>query len=237
MERIQKILAQRGVASRREAENMILAGRVALGGRICHLGETADPDTRELTLDGKPVPPAQQRIYVLLHKPRGFVTTMKDDQGRPTVSQLVADCGARVYPVGRLDMDSEGLLLMTNDGDFALKLAHPRYQVKKTYRAFVTGFSAAALERLQQPMELDGHALKRPGVVVEQAQEGSARLRITISEGRNRQVRRMCQIAGMHVTRLVRIQQGPLRLGDLPRGKWRYLTDTERRELEETAAR
>jgi len=237
MERIQKILARRGVASRREAESMILAGRVALGGKTCVLGDTADPDTRELTLDGVAVAPARERIYLLLHKPRGFVTTMKDDQGRRTVSQLVADCGQRVYPVGRLDMDSEGLLLMTNDGDFALKLAHPRYQVKKTYRAYVTGFSQAALRRLQEPMELDDHALKIPQVAVEQAQEGSARLRITISEGRNRQVRRMCQMAGMHVTRLIRIRQGPLRLGDLPRGKWRYLTDTERRELEETAAR
>ena len=225
--RIQKLLSSRGVCSRRGAEALILAGRVAVNGMTAGLGDSADPDTDTVTLDGKPLPASEKRLYIMLHKPRGFVTTLSDEKGRPNAAQLVADCGTRVYPIGRLDMDSEGLLLFTNDGAFANKLAHPSHEVDKIYRVFVTGDTPEALERVKHPITLDGYRIKPPKVI----QEAPGRLRITIHEGRNRQVRRMCAAAGMHVTRLIRIGEGNLRLGDLPRGKWRELTEEEIKQL------
>lgn len=170
-------------------------------------------------------------VYILLNKPRGFVTTLSDEKGRPNAAQLVADCGVRVYPVGRLDMDSEGLLLFTNDGDFANRMMHPKREVEKTYDTWVTGYHPDALKRLLQPIELDGYTIRPPKLKLIKAEGDKARIQITIHEGRNRQVRRMCQIAGMHVIRLRRIREGNLLLGDLPKGKWRYLTDQEIRDL------
>lgn len=226
-ERIQKILSARGVASRRKAEEMILAGRVACNGITCALGETADIDTDVITVDGVAIGPQPDYVYIMLHKPRGFVTTLSDEKGRKNAAQLVADCGARVYPVGRLDMDSEGLLLFTNDGDFANTLMHPKHEVDKTYRAFLTGYSAEAVEKLKQPITLDGYTIRPPKIKV----EGEGRLLVTIHEGRNRQVRRMCAAAGMTVTRLVRIREGSVSLGDLPKGKWRHLSADEIKSL------
>ena len=220
--RIQKLLSDRGLCSRRKAEEWIQAGRVACNGAVCRLGDTADPDVDTVTVDGTPIPAAAKRLYIMLHKPRGFVTTLSDEKGRPNAAQLV-DCGQRVYPVGRLDMDSEGLLIFTNDGEFAQRLAHPSHETDKTYRAYVTGWSEEAVERVKEPIVLDGYRIRPPQVV----SEAPGRLRITIHEGRNRQVRRMCQAAGMQVTRLIRIGEGKLRLGDLPRGKWRELTPEE----------
>ena len=209
---------------------MISAGRVSCNGVVSHLGDSADPDIDTIFLDGKPIPVGNQLIYLMLNKPRGFVTTLSDEKGRKTVKELVSDCGQRVYPVGRLDMDSEGLLLLTNDGEFANHLMHPKHQVNKTYRVQVTGYSTDAMHRLQEPIELDGYLIAKPDVKLLKQDSGNlqrAELLITIHEGRNRQVRRMCQIAGMRVTRLVRIQEGTLCLGNLPKGKWRYLTDNE----------
>lgn len=226
-ERLQKILSARGVASRRRAEEMISAGRVQVNGAAAALGDTADPAVDEILVDGKPLPASQDYVYILLNKPRGFVTTLSDEKGRPNAAQLVADCGLRVYPVGRLDMDSEGLLLFTNDGDFANTLMHPKHQVEKTYEIWVTGYSAGGFRRLKEPMELDGYQLRTPKLKLKKAEGSYAHLEITIHEGRNRQVRRMCEIAGMHVTRLRRIREGNLQLGDLPKGKWRYLTPEE----------
>ncbi len=163
----------------------------------------------------------------MLNKPRGFVTTLSDEKGRKNAAQLVEGCGQRVYPVGRLDMDSEGLLLFTNDGEFANRLMHPKHEVEKTYDTWVTGYTPAGEARLRQPVTLDGYTIRPPKVALLGADGGKARLRITIHEGRNRQVRRMCDLAGMHVTRLRRIQEGQLRLGDLKTGQWRYLTDSE----------
>ena len=220
--RIQKLLSDRGLCSRRKAEEWIQAGRVACNGAVCRLGDTADPDVDTVTVDGTPIPAAAKRLYIMLHKPRGFVTTLSDEKGRPNAAQLV-DCGQRVYPVGRLDMDSEGLLIFTNDGEFAQRLAHPSHETDKTYRAYVTGWSEEAVERVKEPIVLDGYRIRPPHVV----SEAPGRLRITIHEGRNRQVRRLCQAAGMQVTRLIRIGEGKLRLGDLPRGKWRELTPEE----------
>ena len=226
-ERLQKILSARGIASRRKAEEMIQSGRVSVNGRIALLGESADPDVDVITVDGKPLPTQSEYMYIMLHKPRGFVTTLSDEKGRANAAQLVADCGVRVYPVGRLDMDSEGLLLFTNDGDFANRLMHPKHEVEKTYETWVTGYTPGNLQALTSPMELDGYQLRIPKVKLLKAEGDRARIQITIHEGRNRQVRRMCEKCGMYVTRLRRIREGSLLLGDLPKGKWRHLTKEE----------
>ena len=230
IERLQKILSARGVASRRRAEEMIAAGRVACNGRVCALGESADPDVDEITVDGKPLPGESRHVYIMLHKPRGYVTTLSDEKGRKNAAQLV-QCGQRVYPVGRLDMDSEGLLLFTNDGEFANQLMHPSHEVNKTYQVVVNGYSDLALEKLKEPIVLDGYQIQPPKVELVDSNNHSARILVTIHEGRNRQVRRMCATAGMQVQRLIRISEGPLELGNLPRGKWRYLNEAEMRKM------
>ena len=226
-ERLQKILSARGVCSRRKAEELIQSGKVTVNGIPAGLGDTADPEVDEILVDGSSLPSKKEYVYIMLNKPRGFVTTLSDEKGRPNAAPLVADCGVRVYPVGRLDMDSEGLLLFTNDGDFANRLMHPKHQVDKTYDTWVTGYTPGACQRLLQPMELDGYMIRKPKVELLEAAGDRAKLRITIHEGRNRQVRRMCEIAGMHVTRLRRIREGKLWLGKLEKGKWRFLTGTE----------
>lgn len=226
-ERLQKILSARGVASRRAAEKLIEEGRVTVNGTVALLGQTADTEHDEILLDGKPLPTGSEHIYILLHKPRGYVTTLSDEKGRKTAAELVKDCGVRVYPVGRLDMDSEGLLLFTNDGEFANALMHPKQEVDKTYLTWVEGFSEEAVARLKKPIELDGYRIRAPKVRIVKP----SLLEITIHEGRNRQVRRMCDAAGMHVTRLKRIREGKIQLGDLPLGQWRYLTDEEVKKL------
>lgn len=225
-ERIQKILSSRGVTSRRGAEELIKAGRVTCNGQVCQLGQSADPEKDVIRLDGKLLPSMGEKVYIMLHKPRGYVTTLSDEKGRPNAGSLVS-CGQRVYPIGRLDMDSEGLLLFTNDGDFANRLMHPSHEVKKVYEVWVTGFTRDGLNVLQQPMELDGHRIRRPGVQIIKEQGDRAVLEITIHEGRNRQIRRMCAVAGMNVTRLKRMAEGSVRLGRLPSGQWRYLTEDE----------
>lgn len=226
-ERIQKILSARGVASRRQAEAMIVEGRVTCNGAVCTLGDTADADTDVILLDGKPIPSATDHVYIMLNKPRGYVTTMSDEKGRKNVSQLVADCECRVYPVGRLDMDSEGLLLMTNDGDFANQIMHPSHEIEKTYHVIVKNYSLDALELLKRPIVLDGYKIRPPKVEVLEATNRSAVLSVVIHEGRNRQVRRMCAAAGMPVLKLRRVSEGTLDLGQLPVGKWRFLTKDE----------
>ena len=226
-ERIQKILSTRGVASRRKAEEMITAGRIICNGKQCVLGDVADPEVDEILIDGKPLPKEGERCYIMLNKPRGFVTTLSDEKGRKNAAQLVADCGQRVYPVGRLDMDSEGLLLFTNDGDFANNLMHPKHEVEKTYRVTVLEYESEKLEKLKLPVALDGYQIKPPKVELETAKGNKASILVTIHEGRNRQVRRMCAIAGLTVLRLERISEGKLSLGNLPKGKWRYLTKDE----------
>ena len=230
-ERLQKILSARGVASRRKAEEMITAGRVAVNGLPAVLGDTADVDVDIITVDGRPLPSPQKPVYIMLHKPRGFVTTLSDEKGRRNAAELVADCGVRVYSVGRLDMDSEGLLLFTNDGDVANRLMHPKHKVTKTYHVTVKDYSDEKLENLKQPVTLDGYTIRKPDVRLQRLDGDKAWLEVVIHEGRNRQVRRMCAMAGMAVVRLVRVAEGALKLGNLQRGTWRYLTEEEIAEL------
>ena len=231
-QRIQKILSDRGVCSRRKAEEYISAGRVTVNGVTSQLGATADPDMDEILLDGKALPSKAEYVYMMLNKPRGYVTTLSDEKGRRNAAELVADCGTRVYPIGRLDMDSEGLLLFTNDGEFANLLMHPKHEVNKTYEVTVTDFDVQKLEKLAQPVTLDGYTIRKPDVKLLRTLSGNrALLAVTIHEGRNRQVRKMCDLAGMRVTRLVRISEGALKLGNLKCGAWRYLTAQEVEQL------
>ena len=220
--------------SRRAAEEAIRAGRVSCNGRIASLGETAEPGQDQICLDGYPVAPQERKFYLMLHKPRGVVTSMNDEQGRRSVADLVKDVGARVYPVGRLDLDSEGLLLMTNDGDFANRVMHPSHEVSKCYETWVNGSDMdAAVKSLGQPMRIDGYEI-RPATVrlLRRISEQEALLSITIHEGRNRQVRKMCESVGLRVTRLLRVSEGSLHLGDLPSGRWRSLTKEEIKSFE-----
>ncbi len=233
-ERLQKILSARGLCSRRKAEELISQGLVTCNGVTARLGDSADPDTDEILVDGKPLPSAAGFVYIMLNKPRGYVTTLSDEKGRKNAAQLVSDCGARVYPVGRLDMDSEGLLIFTNDGEFANSLMHPKHEVNKTYRVTVAGYSEEAFEKLKLPVVLDGYRIRKPGVsLIRAGEDGTALLEVTIHEGRNRQVRRMCAMAGMEVRRLQRIAEGSLALGKLPKGAWRHLTQEEVKALRE----
>ena len=225
-ERIQKILSARGLASRRTAENWIRAGRVRVNGAVCTLGASADPDADRIEVDGVPLPPPPGKKYLMLNKPRGYVTTLKDEKNRKTAASLV-DCGCRVYPVGRLDYDSEGLLLFTNDGQLADRLMHPRTNVGKTYEVTVEGDWRRGEALLARPIVLDGYRIHPPSVRLLRGEGSRAVFEITIREGRNRQIRRMCEAAGLRVLRLRRTQEGTLRLGMLPSGKWRELTKEE----------
>lgn len=226
-ERLQKLIASAGLCARRTAEEWIAAGRVCVNGAVASLGDRADPETDTVTVDGAPLPGKPGAVYLMLNKPRGYVTTLSDEYGRRTAAELVADCGVRVYPVGRLDRDSEGLLLFTNDGELAQRLLHPRYQVDKVYLVTVRGDIRGAAERLMAITQLDGEPIAPAQAAEVTRHEGQAMLRVTIHQGKNRQVRRMCAQIGLHVVRLQRIQEDSLLLGDLPAGKWRYLTDQE----------
>ena len=301
-ERLQKLIAASGLCARRAAEEWIVQGKVTVNGGLARLGDTADPETDEILVEGRPLPaPPKQTTTVLLCKPRGVVTTLHDEKGRPTVAELLPPELGRLYPVGRLDQFSEGLLLMTNDGALANRLTHPKGEVNKTYRLWVSGWHDDALELLKRPILLDGYRIKAPevrlvwerignrqqaignrgredttvGAVIGRPPEGSedgdkrilrfaqndgvgsdahiapviacgndaavpaaggvrgrlptttALLEITIHEGRNRQIRRMAEAAGLKTTRLQRIAEGPIQLGDLKPGQWRLLTPEE----------
>lgn len=226
-ERLQKIIAAAGICSRRAAEDLLRQGRVQVNGQIAALGDRADPETDAVTLDGQPLSREPERVYLMLNKPRGYVTTLSDERGRRTAAELVSGCGARVYPVGRLDRDSEGLLLFTNDGDFAHRLLHPSHQVDKVYLVTVRGDIRGAAERLMAITELDGEPIAPAQAQELSRHEGQALLRVTIHQGKNRQIRRMCAGLGLHVEKLQRVEEDGLRLDDLPIGKWRYLTAQE----------
>ena len=226
-ERIQKLLAAAGLCSRRTAEEWIAAGRVTVNGRRVRVGDKADPETDDIRVDGRPLRGAAQHVYLMLHKPRGYVTTLSDERGRPTAASLVRGCGARVYPVGRLDLDSEGLLLFTNDGALTQRLLHPSHQVDKVYIVSVSGADEDSTGHLRAVTSLDGQPIA-PAQVDELYRRGDrAEYRIVIHQGKKRQIRRMCAAVGLTVTRLCRVAEGSIALGDLPPGKWRYLTAEE----------
>lgn len=226
-ERLQKLLSAAGVCSRRASEQYILAGRVTINGRPAVLGQRADPQRDDIRVDGAPLNAAPRLVYLMLNKPRGYVTTLSDEQGRPTVAQLVADAGARVYPVGRLDLDSEGLLLMTNDGALTQRLLHPSHEISKTYHVWVYGPVNGAAEKLAAIRDLRGEPIRAAQVRVLHQGEKTAEYAITIHEGKNRQIRRMCARCDLKVKRLRRVREHTLELGDLPSGQWRYLTEEE----------
>lgn len=226
-ERLQKLIARAGVCSRRSAESLLTAGRVTVNGVAAHLGDKADADTDVIAIDGTAIAFAEPAVYLMLNKPRGYVTTLSDELGRATAAELVADCGTRVFPVGRLDKDSEGLLLFTNDGALMQAMTHPSHQVDKTYEVTVTGELEGAADRLSAVTELDGEPIVPAQVEIIERRQGQALLRVTIHQGKNRQIRRMCAQVGLQVTRLCRISEDALTLGDLKPGQWRYLTDAE----------
>lgn len=227
-ERLQKLLSSCGIGSRRAMEEWIAAGRVTVNGQVAHLGDKADLDRDRVAVDGVPVHPEGDRTYLMLHKPRGYVTTLSDEQGRKTVADLVSGCGQRVWPVGRLDLDSEGLLLMTDDGELTQRLIHPSHEVEKEYLVWVVGDVKKGLPILSAPMELDGDRLAPAQVKRGRASGGVTQLSVTIHQGKNRQVRRMCAKAGLTVLRLKRIREGKLLLDrTLQPGQWRSLTREE----------
>ena len=227
-ERLQKILSAHGVSSRRAAEGYLSAGRVTVNGCTARVGDKADPERDDIRVDGRPLRRPARRTYLMLNKPRGYVTTLSDEKGRRTVAELVAGCGARVWPVGRLDLDSEGLLLLTDDGALTNQLLHPWHQVEKEYLVWVTGDVDRALPILAGPMELDGDPLIPARVRRGRTSGEVTQLSVVIRQGKNRQVRRMCALAGLEVTRLKRIREGELWLDrSLKPGQWRPLTAEE----------
>ncbi len=226
-QRLQKILSACGIASRRAAEKLIEQGLVTVNGSTAVVGMAADPETDLICVRGEQVRMPEEHVYIALNKPRGYVTTLQDERGRRSVAALLSGVGVRVYPVGRLDMDSEGLLLLTNDGAFANAVAHPAAGKKKTYHVSVDGDADAVLARLEQPFEMDGYMTRPAQAEILKHTADGAVLAVTIGEGRNRQVRRMCEHCGLHVRRLVRVRIGGVELGRLRPGEWRRLTERE----------
>lgn len=230
-ERLQKIIAAAGICSRRAAEELILAGKVQVNDRVVRqLGTKADPGRDEIRIDGRLITTEVERVYLMLNKPAGYVTTLKDPEGRPVVTDLVRDVGQRVYPVGRLDYDSEGLLILTNDGSFAERVQHPRYKIPRTYLAKVRGrVTRKELQSLLKGIELEDGPFTVDGIQEEKFNEKSQWLRVTISEGRNRIIRRAMEALGHPVARLIRVSLGSLELGSLKPGEHRQL---RRKEVE-----
>jgi 23S rRNA pseudouridine2605 synthase/16S rRNA pseudouridine516 synthase len=237
-ERLQKVLARAGITSRRKAEELILAGRVRVDGEVVTtLGTKVNPWRQKIEVDGRPVkiPPP---VYLMLYKPRYYLTTLYDPKGRPKVTDLLKGIPVRVYPIGRLDFDAEGLLLFTNDGEFANLLIHPRYKVPKTYRVLVKGVpDKRALQRLKTGVELEDGPTLPAKVKIIRRLKGKCWLELTIYEGRYRQIKRMCAKVGYPVLQLKRIRIGPLELGNLKPGQYRYLTPYEVKLLRDSASK
>lgn len=234
--RIQKFLSLCGVTSRRAAEEDIKRGLVYVNGQRCTTGLVIDPQIDTVTYKGRKVVPKREsdRIYLMLNKPRGYITTMNDELGRKNVSSLVADVPERVYPIGRLDRDSEGLLLFTNDGELANILTHPSHRIPKIYHVKLRGkITDEQLKILRSPLEIDGYKIKPVKTEIITLTENETVLEFTLFEGRNRQIRKMAQAAGVHITRLCRIAVGNIKLGNLAPGKYRYLTGKQVKYLKE----
>ena len=240
LERLQKILAQAGYGSRRACEDFIIAGRVRVNGKIAEIGQKADPSIDKITVDGKPIAAAEQLVYIALHKPRNVLSTVEHERGddRQTVRELV-DVPGHIYPVGRLDYESEGLVLMTNDGELTNHLTHPRFGHTKEYKVLVAKRpDRDQLEAWKRGVVLeDGHKTAPADVHFESAQGKGAWLRVVMGEGRKRQIREICKQLGLPVVRIVRVRIGSLRLGNLKSRQWRYLTIKEVQELKQSERR
>ncbi len=232
--RISKYFTDCGVMSRRSADAAVENGEVKVNGTIAVLGQKVTPGVDVVTWRGKKItPPAtSEKMTVMLNKPRGYLTTLSDDKGRHTVAELIADAGVRLYPVGRLDMDSDGLLILTNDGELANQLSHPSHNVDKVYLAYVDGHvTAEQMTGMTAPIEIDGKMTSPARVRKAAYNQVETALEVTIHDGRNRQVRRLCEREGLHVRKLTRVAEGNLLLGDLEEGKWRRLSDKEIRKI------
>ncbi|MBO7682103.1 MAG: rRNA pseudouridine synthase [Clostridia bacterium] len=226
--RLQKYMADCGIASRRKSEELIAAGKVKVNGKTAKIGDKVDPKRDQVTVDGRKVRKDQEVRYIMLHKPRGFISTMSDEMDRKCVAQLVADVGTRVYPVGRLDRDSEGLLLFTNDGEFANNMMHPSKHVSKIYRVTIRpDITDEQVAQMMAGILIDGKKTLPADVKVLQKYDDRTVLEVTLCEGRNRQIRKMCEALGLEVARLKRTAIGPVKLGMLQQGKWRDLTPQE----------
>ncbi len=236
--RLQKYFTDCGVLSRRAAEAEITAGHVKVNGETATIGQKIDPETDRVTYQGKEILPPRKKehITVLLHKPAGFVTTTSDEEGRPCVTDLLTELNTRLYPIGRLDMNSTGLLLLTNDGELANLLTHPRHHIPKVYHVTVGGeITPGMIRHLSSPMVIDGYRIRPVKVTCLAAYEHKSLLEMTLCEGRNRQIRKMCAALDLHVLSLQRISIGPITLGHLPQGKFRYLAPTEIESLRNAA--
>ncbi len=230
--RLQKFLAESGVASRRKSEELIEQGKVKVNGRVAMIGDKVDPKKDSVTVSGKKIVKTKTFTYIVLHKPRGFITTMSDEMDRKCVAELIKDVPGRVYPVGRLDRDSEGMLLFTNDGAFANAMTHPTKHVPKTYRVTVRpSITEDQITALTQGVIIDDRKTAPAEVHVVTKEEGRVVLEIILYEGRNRQIRKMCEEVGLEVARLKRTAIGSIKLGMLKQGSWRELTDDEVRKL------
>jgi 23S rRNA pseudouridine2605 synthase len=231
--KLQKYFTDCGVLSRRAAEEQIRQGLVRVNGEIATEGMRIDPSSDIVEYRGKRiVQRSNPKTYILLNKPRGYITTLSDDRGRHTVAELVADVGKRVYPVGRLDMDSDGLLLLTDDGELANRLTHPRHEIPKIYHVTITGnIPEEKLKALRSPMRIDGYDILPVQTDIVSQNEKSTVLQMRLFEGRNRQIRKMCALQDLKITRLCRVAIGNITLGNLPQGKWIYLTENELKEL------
>lgn len=226
--RLQKYVSDCGLMSRRAAEKEIEMGHFKVNGQVAEIGQKINPAEDAVEYKGKLIEGGIKKVYVMLYKPRGYVTTMSDEEGRKCIPELLEDLPERVYPCGRLDMDSEGLLILTNDGEVANKLMHPKHHVEKIYHVKIKGeIEPEKLGMLNGPMILDGYKIKPVKVSIIERKEGATILKFVLSEGRNRQIRKMCEEAGLTVKRLSRVSIGNLKLDGMPVGKWRYLTEQE----------
>lgn len=234
--KIQKILSDYGICSRRSGEELIQQGRVTVNGAVALIGQRADPEKDIICVDGNTLSAKPEDTYILLNKPKGYVVTLSDEKGRRNVTDLLQELSVRVYPVGRLDINSEGLLILTNDGLFSNMLTHPSKEIEKEYYVWVRGKTLdKSIERLSLPMKIDNYRIKPAKVRIIEQNEKGAQLSVIIHEGRNRQIRKMCETCGLYVTRLKRIREGSLTLGRLATGQWRYLTPKEVEKLRREA--
>ena len=227
--RLQKYIADAGIASRRKAEELIQRGKVKINGTVCSvLGTKVNSETDEVEVNGTVIEKVKKKYYIMLNKPSGYITTTEDDRQRPTVMELVSDIKTRLYPVGRLDFDTEGLLIITNDGEFANRLIHPSKEIEKVYLAEVKGLPGLEiLKKLQRGVDIGDYVTRPAKAELIRGSERMSTVRLTVSEGKKRQVRRMMESVGYPVVALKRVEIGPLMLGNLPRGKWRHLRQAE----------